>query len=247
MKTTTQDQRLLFWAGVAGIVGALGWLIGDILIVGHVADRAAYPLLFQTYADRIEPGFAERLVGVSHERLIAGALLAVFTIPFYLIGGWHLWRGIRPAGRAWALPSAALIFVGYALAPLAHAAFYFVGAVYQTLLITESSAHPQLLALADEFHRVLMIVYVPAVACQILGMLTFSFAVATGRSTYPRWFALTSNPLLLGVLTVGGSYWLGGWLGDALGSAAFNVTWLLVYLQSLYLIGKNPRQVAPST
>ncbi|MGS0896003.1 DUF6796 family protein [Burkholderia stagnalis] len=234
--TSGNECKWLTWAGIAGVLGALGWIIGDVLIVGHSVDRSAYPLLFETYAGRVDTGLAEHLVGVTHMRLIAGALLAVFTIPLYLVGGWHLWCGVRSAGRTWAIPAATLIFVGYALSPLAHAAFYFVGAVYQTLLDAGPSAHPVLLALADEFRRVLLIVWVPAVACQLLGLFVFSLAVATGRSAYPRWFALSSNPVLLGLLTVGVPQLLHGAVGDGLKAAAFNTTWLLVYLQSLLLL-----------
>ncbi|MFT4198159.1 MAG: hypothetical protein QM601_09660 [Pseudoxanthomonas sp.] len=234
-----RERDWAWWAGWAGVLGALGWIVGDVLIVGHVAPRAQFPLLFHTYADRIDPDMAERLVGVPHARLIVGALFAVFTLPLYLIGTWHLWRGLRPAGRAWALPAIVPIFLGYAWSPLAHAAFYFVGAVYQTILATDASAHPQLLALAVEFRRVLMIVYVPAVACSALGLLAFSLAVASGRTAYPRWLALTSNPVLLGALTIGLPHLLPGPLGDALVAAAFNTLWLLVYLQSLLLLRKN--------
>lgn len=227
-----------WWAGWAGALGALAWILGDVLIVGHVAPRAEFPLLFQTYADRIDAGMAERLVGVPRSRLVAGALVAVFAMPLYLIGNAHLWRSLRPAGRAWAWPATALIFLGYAWSPLAHAAFYFVGAVWQTIPATGASAHPQLLALADEFLRVLTIVYVPAVACQAVGLLAFSLAVASGRTAYPRWFALTSNPVLLGTLTIGLPHLARGPVGDALAGAAFNTTWLLVYLQSLCLLRK---------
>lgn len=239
MNVPTRETRLLRLAGIAGVLGALGWTIGDILIVGHRVDHAAYPLLFETYANRLDAGFAERLVGVPHERLMAGALFAVFTVPLYLIGGWHLWRGIHPVGPRWAMPAAALVFVGYALSPLAHAAFYFVGTVYQTILVTEPSAHAALLTLAGEFRYVLLMVWVPSVACQLLGLLVFSLAVATGRSAYPRWFALSSNPVLLGLLTIGGPHLLRGPVGDALAAAAFNTTWLLVYLQSLFLLRKQ--------
>lgn len=233
--STTHDARLIAWAGVAGLLAALGWIVGDILLVGHQADHAAYPLLFQTYADRIDVDMVETLVDTPAARMAAGALIAIFTMPLYLIGTWHLWRGIRSAGRAWALPAALLMFVGYALSPLPHAAFYFVGMAYQTLLVTDASAHPALLALADDFHRVLMMSYVPAVACQLLGMLAFSLAVATGRSRYPRWFALSANPVVLLLLTVGVPLAIGGVVGNALVSAAFNTAWLLVYLQSLLL------------
>lgn len=80
---------------------------GDVLIVCYLADSAAYPLLFQTYADRIDVDFAEHMVGVSHERLIADELFAMLLC---LIGSRHLWCGIHNAGRAWA-PSAALLNV----------------------------------------------------------------------------------------------------------------------------------------
>lgn len=234
-----RERKLLFWAGLAGVLAAMSWIVGDIFIVGHIVDHAAYPLLFTTYADRIDISFAEHLVGVSRERLMTGALIAVFTMPLYLVGGWHLWCGIRSVGRIWALTAALLMFAGYAFSPLAHAAFYFVGALYQTLLITEPSVHPSLLALAGEFRHILMIVWAPSVACQFLGMLMFSLAIATGRSEYPYWFALSSNPMLLGALTIGGPALLEGTIGSALGSAAFNTTWLLVYLQSLLLLRKH--------
>ncbi len=236
---------LIRLSGIAGLLGAIGWIIGDILIVGHSADHAQFPLLFETYASQIDVDFAERLVGVSTTRLIYGALFAVFTIPFYLAGLWHLWCGIRNVGRAWTLPTMTLIFVGYALAPLPHAAFYFVGAVYQTILATDPAAHPQLLALADEFHRVLLITYVPAVFGQMFGMLLFSLAVATGRSAYPRWFALTSNPMPLGLVVIGGPLLLGGTVGDALGSAAFNLAWLLLFAQSLVLLWNRAAVAEP--
>lgn len=238
---TEPDRQLILWAGVAGLLAALGWIVGDILLVGHQADHAAYPLLFQTYADRIDVDMAEALVDTAPARMAAGALIAVFTMPLYLIGTWHLWRGIRGAGRAWALPAATLMFVGYALSPLPHAAFYYVGRAYQSLLVADPAAHSQLLALAADFLQMLMISYVPAVACQFLGMLAFALAVATGRSIYPRWFALTANPVVLLALTVGAPLAIGGVVGDALVSAAYNVAWLLVYAQSL-LLWRSPRE-----
>ncbi|WP_254458363.1 DUF6796 family protein [Xanthomonas sacchari] len=227
------------WAGWAGVLGALCWIAGDVLIVGQVVARAQVPLLFQHYAAQIDVEMAERLVAVPHWRLLAGALLPVFALPLYLLGNWHLWRGLRPAGRGWALPATLLLFLGYAWSPLAHAAFYFVGAVYQALPATDAAAHPPLLALAAAFRRALLIVYVPSVACSALGLLAFSAAVASGRSAYPRWFALSGNPLLLGALAIGGPQWLHGPLADALSGAGFNTLQLLLYLQSVWLLRRR--------
>ncbi len=163
-------------------------------------------------------------------------------MPLYLVGKWHLWLGLRSAGRAWVLPALILIAIGYALSPLAHAAFYFLGAVYQAIPMTDASAHPQLLALAAEFRYVLLLVYVSSVACSCLGLLWFSVVVASGHSAYPRWFSMTSNPLLLVMVTGGVPHALGGAIGDALAGAAFNMAWLLIYLQSLVLLRQAPKR-----
>ncbi|MXV34884.1 hypothetical protein DYQ91_18580 [Xanthomonas sp. LMG 8989] len=233
------ERDWVAWAGWAGVLGALAWIAGDVLVVGQVAARAQFPLLFQHYATQIDAEMAERLVGVPRWRLLAGALLPVFALPLYLAGNWHLWRGLRPAGRRWALPAAVLLLLGYAWSPLAHAAFYFVGAVYQTLLLTDAAAHPPLLALAGQFRQALLIVYVPSVACTALGLLAFALAVASGRSAYPRWFALSGNPVVLGLLVIGGPQLLQGPVADALSGAGFNTLQLLLYLQSVYLLRRR--------
>lgn len=236
MKASADGPDWVWWAGWAGVLGALGWIVGDVLIVGHVAARDEFPLLFEVYAGSVDPEMAERLVDVPRGRLLAGALVAVFAMPLYLLGAWHLWRGLRPAGPRWALPATVLLALGYAWSPLAHAAFYFVGAVYQMLLQSPAAGHLPLLALAAEFRHALLLVFVPSVACTALGLLAFSLAVASGRSVYPRWFALTSNPALLGLIAIGGPQLLHGPVADALAGAAFNTAQLLLYLQSLCLL-----------
>lgn len=214
----------------------MGWIAGDVLLVGHVVSRSEFPVLFQTHAERIDLSLAECLVGVPRIWLMAGALMAAFTMPLYLFGTWHLWHGIRSAGRRWAVLTTGLIAFGYATSPLPHAAFYFLGAVYQQIAASDMAAHPPLLALASEFRQVLLMIYVPSVTCSALGLLAFSLLVASGHSAYPRWFALSSNPLLLVALTGAVPHVLGGRIGDALAGAAFNTAWLLIYLQSMLLL-----------
>jgi hypothetical protein len=87
-------------AGIAGMVGAVLWSIGDVLIVGGTANPADYPLLSNTYASRISFGALPLMLGLPEQRLALGALLNNLAIPLYLAGSWHLYRGARPAGRA---------------------------------------------------------------------------------------------------------------------------------------------------
>lgn len=225
-------------AGLAGVLAAVAWIVGDMLLVGHLANAADYPWL-AAHAEQVDARMALHLLGVPVSQLAAGALWAVFSMPLYLCGGWHLWRGLRGSGRLWSMPAVALIFLGYALSPLPHAAFYFVGATWQAVAAADPAAQQQLLTLAAGFHRVLEWTWYPAVACQLLGLLWFSAAVARGGGSYPRWFALTANPVVLGLLAIGGPLLLGGSASHALGAAAFNVIWLLVYLQSLALLWRD--------
>jgi hypothetical protein len=236
MKAGRYDWTTL--AGWSGVVGALGWIIGDILMVGRVADPDDFPMLFAAYGDQIDVRMAQWMVGVPRNELIGGALIAVFTMPLYLLGCWHLWQGLASSGQRLAWVAIVLIAVGYATSPLPHATFYFIGAAYQTILTSDAAAHAPLLALAAEFKRVLTLTYVPSVASSALGLIAFSWVVASGRSAYPRWFALTSSPLLA-VLTIVVPEAIGGVVGTALAGAGFNTLWLLIYMQSLFLLRRR--------
>lgn len=244
MTRPAHDARLLRLAGIAGVLAALCWITGDVLIVGHVADREAFPLLFQIHAGRIDARMAEHVIGVPTTRLIAGGLCGVFSVWLYLVGSWHLWCGMRACRRIWKWPAIAMIFIGYALSPLPHAAFYFVGAVYQALLDAPPPAHAPLLALAGEFRCVLFITWIPAVLLQMLGMLWLSLAIASGRSAWPRWMAITTNPLVIGAPIACMHVLLPMQPFQAIDSASFNVMWLAVYLQSLIVAWKTPDERA---
>ncbi len=88
--TDIVSLRWLRLAGIAGVIGAILWTLGDALIVGAKATAADYPLLFQTYAHQIEPQLAAATVSSSQARLAAGALVADVGIVFYLAGSWDL-------------------------------------------------------------------------------------------------------------------------------------------------------------
>lgn len=192
-------RQWTLWAGICGIVASFFWTAGDMLIVGENARPEDYPLLLSRYAERIDFGGLAAMLPASEPRLAAGALVAALTSSLYLIGAWHLFRVARPAGRwAWALFG--LIVFGFANAPLAHAAFYFVGMVYKTVLVVPEAVHPVLLDLGNHFHQVLLIAYIAAVSGILLGFLLLAILAALGRTLLPRWTALVLNPFSLAIL-----------------------------------------------
>lgn len=228
--------HLVRLSGIAGIVGAILWTLGDVLIIGAHAAKSDFPAVLGTYADRIDLDAAAMMLPSSEPRLAAGALIADIGIVFYLAGSWHLLQGLRPAGRSWAWPIFALLICGNAWSPLGHAGFYYVGMVYKTIAETPAEAHAALLALADDFRGLLTIAWLLPIVTLGLALLLLGIAIALGRTAWPRWFALVANPVSL--VAIGAAI---AWIAPEpvhtwLYGAAFNTGWFVVYATSTWLL-----------
>jgi len=234
--------RWLRLAGIAGIVGAILWTLGDALIIGAQAQPGDYPLVLQTYAGRVETDIAAMMLPSSEARLAAGALVADIGVVFYLAGSWHLFRGLRPAGRAWAWPIFVLLLCGNAWSPLGHAGFYYLGMVYKTLLATPPDAHAALLDLGERFHHVLLIAWLMPVVTLGLALAGLGAAIALGRTAWPRWFALVANPVSLVAIGMAIAYVSPEPVATWLDGAAFNLGWLVIYLLSTILLWNGRRR-----
>lgn len=238
-----QPDHLQFWfrfAGIAGIIGALFWIAGDALIIGAKAQPSDYPLLLETYADRIAFGALDMMLPSSEARLAAGALIANLGIVFYLAGSWHLFRALRPAGPGLAWAVFVLLICGNAWSPLGHAAFYYVGMVYKTVLEVPEAAHGAMLALGAHFHRVLMIAWLLPIVTLGLALLLLAIAIARGGTAYPRWLALLFNPVTFLAIGAGLPHLLPEPLHTWLEGAGFNIGWLFVYGLSTVLLWRSP-------
>ena len=244
MQAENRIETSLLWlriTGIAGIVGAILWTVGDALIIGAFATASEYPTILHTYAGGIDRAIAERTLPSSEVRLMAGALVADFGIAFYLAGSWHLFCGFLESARKWAWAVLALLVFGNAWSPLGHAGFYYLGMVYKTLLVTPTEAHPALIELAGQFHRILLIAWLLPVITLGLALLGLSVSIALGRTAWPRWFALAANPISM--VAIGKATALGApeRLATWLGGAAFNLGWLAIYVLSTILLWNGRR------
>jgi hypothetical protein len=232
-----------FWirlTGIAGILGAVGWMLGDMALVGNYLPGGEHGLLFDNYSADINTKIAAVTLQSSMSRLAAGALLGPLTIPLYLVGCWHLLQGAKPAGRLFAIPAIALLFVGHAYSPLGHAGFYYIAAVYKTILATDPSAHPALLTLAAQFSKVLFTMYVAAVGCLVLGLLWLIAAMASGRSAWPRWMALATLAAVVSAISLDHLPLPQPALA-LLSGAGINIAWFMIFLLSTIVLW-NPRK-----
>jgi len=241
------DRAVLRAAGIAGILGALLWSLGDVLLVGAHAMPADYPLLLRDYAPRIPFKALPWMLPSSEPRLAAGALIPNIAIPLYLAGSWHLSRGVRPAGRWLSLAVLVLLICGNAWSPLGHAAFYYPGMVYKTIMDVPVEAHPALLSLGSRFNRILLIAWLLPVLTLGCGMLLFAVAIATGRSAYPRWTTLILNPLSPLLIAAAGALMFPAPVGGWFYAAVLNIGFLVIYAVSTILLwnGVAPAARAP--
>lgn len=230
-------------AGIAGMLGAICWAIGDVLLVGGTASPDQFPLVLRDYADRIPFKALAWMLPFDEPRLAAGAMIANLSIPLYLAGSWHLYQGVKPAGGI--LPFAAFIvlFCANAWSPLGHASFYYPAMVYKTIPALPAAAHPALLTLGAQFSRMQSTAWFLAVVPLALGMALLCATILARRTRYPRWSAVILNPvapLLLAAIGTALPPPVGPWFF----AAVLNVGFFIVYALSTALLWNGGRTVA---
>lgn len=180
-----------------GILAALCWSLADMLLVGFVPHPAHYPrLLALDTAMTGDTAFAALMQTASPARRFWGVVPATFSVAGYLIATAGLARLLEPARLS--RVALALIFIGYALMPLAHAGFFYLGASAQTLIAVSDADVPLLVAQYNYFYQLLAVHWIAAITISASGWLLVAVQMARGRSILPRWLVLlTPLPLSL--------------------------------------------------
>lgn len=235
-----QTTRLLL---AAGILAAVCWTIADMLLVGFVPQPERYPLFSQTLAAQLgdDADMAVLMLSASPVRLFWGVLPATFSLVFYLAAAFGVYRIMRRGRAAAVCP--ALLLTAYALSPLGHAGFYYVGMSAQTLAQSTPDNYALLLAQFTRFHHLLAVHWFASVACSAAAWLVLLFQTACGNTLLPRsaaWF----NPLPVGVaLAAACSLFPDSATAAAVGSATFNLSQLVFFAHALICLrDKRPSE-----
>jgi hypothetical protein len=83
----TPDHRIVIITGIIGILAAI--LVGT----------GEFLLHYSPDADYADDGNYVYLLQVSEWRITTGHFLGVIGAPFYLIGFWHIYLGLKPFGK----------------------------------------------------------------------------------------------------------------------------------------------------
>lgn len=208
MATTTTDYPRL--AAKIAITAALLGAVADVLLL--YSPRGGY-----------ETGDYQFLLDISQERIIIGHYMGIFFIPLAMLGLFHVYRCIMPAGGAlpWAIVLGAL-FIGYP-----GVAYHGMVAFIHTL-VHQGGADAALL----DYFRLLSepVGGVLALGGGIVAIL-FMFVVLKRPTHYAKWMAF-ANPGVF-YLVIALSYLLIPPVGNLLMPAAFNLSFAIFFACSL--------------
>jgi hypothetical protein len=202
---------------VAGLIGLLAALINA------VAD-----VVFQGVADGSYSGDMQFMWEVPDARLRLGALVGALVIPFAIVGFWHIYQGIRRAGRF--VAAAPVLIGGYAAAVGSGAHF----ALVHPALVGRAmaGAPPDAMPLLTELHAS-MVALNTQLFWVVAGFAVFSLwwmvLVFAGRTSYPRWAGVL-NPLFLQIalgFILGMIPGIGSYLTPATSALSFAVFFVL--------------------
>ncbi|NJC98242.1 MAG: hypothetical protein C3F07_04690 [Anaerolineales bacterium] len=211
--------------GLLALLGASLYAIGDVLLLASRANLDDYPKL-KPFAKLLSD--AEKMVVLSSNRMMWGALLGVFATPLVLMGFWQVYQGLGGA-QTWAvLATVGLFGSATVIGAFVHGTFYYLGEYVQALNKVEESSQT---VIADMFarHRKVMIAsYGPLLIMIVIASSLFSVLVATQQTGFPKWMAAV-NPVTLTIAWMLVKRILPQFVRDRTEGAGFNIAYLAFF------------------
>lgn len=193
----------------------------------------ASDLLMLTTLDLSKPySFWTDAPGLPQRQVTVGYYLGVLTIPFYVVGGWHLSLAIRTAG-AWA-SRWVLVAIGYTacLCTVWHASFAFTRSILRAELAAGAGPASEAVLAFGTYALPLFRFGLGVAAAAFL--LACGLA-AMGRTHYPRWAGAALPLLYLLVAVLLGPY-VPVWAAVVLRAGGWNVGGAAVFALSTVLL-----------
>lgn len=221
---------------LAGLFGALAWLVGDILLVGFAPVTEEDLVRYQA-GGVTNLRLALYMRSGTDRRLRWGVWLAQFSIWLPLLSLYGLWQMAQPVrGLAWA--GLLCLLIGFSLSPLAHGAFYVIailGKAYSQDYEEAGKANKFLVEALNQANHLLNVTWLSALVITYLGWALYGLAIATGQTQWPTWFLL-ATPLVTTPIWLGLSHYVIRRWTPLFNGAALNLAWVSFYVLALWLV-----------
>ena len=221
---------------LAGLFGALAWLVGDILLVGF-APVTEEDLVHYQAGGVTNLRLALYMRSGTDRRLRWGVWLAQFSIWLPLLSLYGFWQMAQPVrGLAWA--GLLCLLIGFSLSPLAHGAFYVIailGKAYCQDYAEAGKANKFLVEALNQANHLLNVTWLSALVITYLGWALYGLAIVTGQTQWPTWFLL-ATPLVTTPIWLGLSHYVIRRWTPLFNGAALNLAWVSFYVLALWLV-----------
>ena len=211
--------------GLLASLGAFLYAIGDVLLLASKASLDDYPKL-KLYAKLLSD--AEKMVVLSPNRMMWGALIGVFSTPLILLGFWQVYQGLD-GGNTWAaLATFGLFGTASIIGAFVHGSFYYMGEYIQALNKVDEHSQAIVADMITRHRKVMIITYAPLLIFVIIASILFSILVASGKTMFPAWMAAI-NPVTVTIAWMLVKRILPQFVRDWTEGAGFNIAYLIFF------------------
>ena len=212
-------------SGLLAFLGAFLYAIGDVLLLASKVNLDEYPKL-KPFAKLLSD--AEKMIVLSPNRMIWGALLGVFATPFYVAGYWHIYQGLGGANASAALAVVGLFGAASILGAFVHGTFYYMGEYVHALNNVSEESQAVIVKMIERHKKVLIISYAPVMIFIVIASIWFSILVASGQTSFPAWMTWV-NPFTLTIAWLIVKRILPQFVRDATEGAGFNIAFMVFF------------------
>ena len=168
------------------MLGAFLYSVGDVLLLASKADLEDYPRL-KPFAKLLSD--SEKMVVLTSNRMMWGALMGVFSTPLVLLGFWQVYQGLGGANAGAVLATVGLFGIASVIGAFVHGSFFYLGEYVQALNNVETESQDVIVKMIERHKKVLIFTYAPLLIFIAAASILFSFLVASGNSAFPVWMA----------------------------------------------------------
>ena len=211
--------------GILAIIGTIMFAIGDVLLLAGKASLDDYSNL-KPFAKLLSG--AEKMVVLSPNRMIWGALLGVFASPLVLAGFWQIYHGLSGANEILVLTSVIMFAIASVIGSFVHGTFYYMGEYIHALNRVDQQSQTIIADMITRHRKVLIISYAPVLIIILIASVLFSILVATNQTLFPGWMAAV-NPVTLTIAWLIIKRILPKPITESLEGAGFNIAYFIFF------------------
>jgi len=171
---------------------------------------------------------SEKMVVLTPNRMMWGALIGVFSTPLILLGFWQVHQGLSGA-NAWAVGTAFGLFgIASIIGAFVHGSFFYMGEYIHALNDVKEDSQDVIAKMIERHRKVLIITYAPLLAFVVIASILFSVLVTSGKTAFPTWMSAV-NPVTMTIAWMLIKRILPQFIRDWTEGAGFNIAYLAFF------------------